>query len=1548
MPAALPPFHPALASWFRDTFGEPTNVQQEAWASIRSGRHTLIAAPTGSGKTLAALLPCLDDAVRHKLAAGAGNGVASKASNAGIGVQVLYITPLKALNNDIHHHVIGFAETIDRMAAHSGDAWPGLRAAVRTGDTTSSQRASMLRRPPEVLITTPESLFILLTSEKGRHMLRTVRQVIVDEIHDVAGDKRGAHLSLSLERLAALCPQPVQRIGVSATQKPMDRIAQFLGGWEAAGEPRPVVIVESAMSKTIELTVTLPDDSRILRGSDSVWLPILDRIVQLIEGARSVIIFVNSRRLSERLTLRLNDYVGYEMARSHHGSVSRELRLEVERLLKSGELRVIVATSSLELGIDVGHVDLVLQLDSPLDAAAGIQRIGRAGHAVGDVSRGAILARTRGALPEIAVLSRLIRARDIEPIVLPVNPLDVLSQHIVAMAADADWTVQSLHRLVTRSDSFRSFPLEELLAALQVLGGFYPFARPLVDYDALTGRISRRANSAMAALTGAGTIPSSSGYPVHHAESRVHLGELDEEFIEESRVGDVFQLGTSSWMIQSIRQDRIYVTEAGNRFSEIPFWRNEAGGRSYALGVQLGRFWGELERRLVGGEQQIGMAAIGVEGVGNDVANGAENDPDANAGVDSPSGFAASVVAIPSDQEGSLGSKLPTEAQPRQRRREQRDTARQSVVNALTADWLTREYGLDGTSAEGLIDYVRSQLAVSEVPTDGRLVIEYYRDVTGRAHVLLHNHWGKRVNRTWLLAIQVQLERAASYRVYGNAKDGGIELVLPEWSPAWLQAVWQVTPDNLEAVLMEAIPGSPMLGIAFRRIAEISLLLSRSFTRTPMWQKRIRSEELLKAALPYAEQFPYLREAMRECLHDYLDMPHLREALQAMSDGKLEVVIRETENPSPLAAQFAADYATMQIYEGDELAENVQLQLLSISKSLTGELFGADTVRRAIDPDVVESERRRLAAYGSGSASESMQPQGTDDLYALLKRRGDQSTEELLQLAGADISEWLAYLERDGRISYVAFGEDNRWVCRDELDMYAAFPETPAAIAYVAGRFAEHVLSFTEDDLRSRYPALTGLQARAVVDELLLQERIEHAPFAASAEERVWTSRRIASRIIRLSVHEARRQAEPLAPDRWLYQTAAMQHATAFARLRGSEGLRHAIEKLQGIFLPLTLWESVILPSRLLDYRKEDLDLLCASGELLWIGRKEPGEKEGKIAFFLAESKALYAPLLAETVGSEGETAHPELLALLEKSGASFLTKLARDAGGAPSELLAALLELVWEGRAANDQFAPLRIQADTKGKQLAKTGSGQGRWYALSSLAADMDLSGAPQPTTDGSEVPPAMAWTKHLLDTCGILTKDLADAISPYAWDALLPMLKQLEQWGVVTRGLFVQDVQTMQFVKRELVPQLRQQQQPQEAGAANTPTILCAADPANPFGLTLPWPKHAGANYARKAGNYLVLHGGEWALWVEGAGKKVFVCGAAAAEAQGLDTLKPVIRLAFQTILRQCRISKIKVEQWNGNPAAEDAEGSALLQDFGAERDRSALVLWPSMLG
>ncbi|MFS0724767.1 DEAD/DEAH box helicase [Paenibacillus sp. 1P07SE] len=1467
-------FHPVLADWFAAAFGQPTAVQVDAWRAIRSGADTLIAAPTGSGKTLAALLPCLDRIVRAKLAGG----------GAPRGVRVVYITPLKALNNDIHHHIESFVTEIDAAAVASGGSWPGLRSAVRTGDTKSSQRAAMLRQPPDVLVTTPESLYILLTSEKGRQMLAPVEQVIVDEIHDLASDKRGSHLSLTLERLVHACGRPIQRIGVSATQRPLWRVAQFLGGWEPDGEaaggaalmdsssdesetfrhplgyrPRPVTIIESPMEKRLDVQVTMPDQGLPMTTRESVWFPLMDRILQLMEGCRSVLIFTVSRRLCERLTLRLNDYVGYEMAKSHHGSLARERRLEVEQQLKNGELRALIATSSLELGIDVGHIDLVIQIDSPLSAAAGIQRIGRAGHQVGAPSRGYLLARHPGGLPEVAVLSRMIRERDIEAITIPRDPIDVLSQQCVAMAAMDDWTLTALHRLIVRSDSFRSLPQPRLEAMLQVLSGFYPFARPLLQWDKGQDRLTKLRSTAMAALTGAGTIPQSSGYPVHHADSRAHLGELDEEFVHESRVGDVFQLGTSSWMIREIRQDRVYVAETANAFSEIPFWRNEAGGRSYELGEALGRFLAELLERL-------------------------ERDP-ADAGMP------------------------------------------EQVMN-----WLSDDYGMDGRSGDRLIELIRSQAAVTPLPTDTCLVIERYQDLQGKTHVILHNHWGRRVNRTWQLALERQMQQVLPYRIYGNAKDSGIEFVLPEWDSSWLELFWQVTPDSLEELLLTAIPGSPLLAIAFRRIAETSLLLSRSFKRTPMWQKRLRSEELLKESLPYAEQFPYLQEAMQECLHVYLDLDTLKQQLERIQSGEIAVEICETRRPSPLAARFVEDYASMQLYEGEGLDPAVQLQLMQVSKEWAGRLFGQETLQQALDPEVIERERQRLA-------EPAQTPRDAGELLGLLKRRGDASLSELQRLAGAETAGWLQELERSRLALRRAFGAEERWVCADEQELYEQFPATPASVALIAGRFAEYRMAFTREELQDRYPALSDSEAEQVVEELVLQDKIEQAPFAADPDEPLWSSRKVASRIVRLSIQSARRQGEPASPERWCGQIARMQHVTQSARLSGSEGLRTVIGQLQGFFLPLSHWESIILPSRLHDYRRETLDLLCASGEIIWIGRREGDEKEGKVAFFLAEAKALYGPYLKQLPAPESSK-HPELLASVRRLGASFITRLSREFGLPPSELLEQLLELVWEGHVANDQFAPLRLHGGRRSKGLGKQGTGQGRWYWTGSLLEDewsedeadeqpAERDGQPDPP--GSDAPSlrslmtgglggeaagghpadglrgavsngqladslrgvvpnkhradglrgaagerrtdslqgaALQWVHHLLQSHGILTRELVSSVSPFDWDRLLPVMRQLEEWGAVSRGLFIRDKQAMQFTTRELMAAIRRPLQQQD----DELIVLSAVDPANPFGLIADWPAERGVSYARKSGNYLVLKGERWIAWVENNGRRI----------------------------------------------------------------------------
>ncbi|RUS46237.1 DEAD/DEAH box helicase [Cohnella sp. AR92] len=1477
-------FHPVLSAWFEKTFGDPTDVQLRAWSEIEASKHTLIAAPTGSGKTLAALLPCL-------------NRIASAEGKKRKGVKVLYLTPLKALNNDVHHHVAGFVEELQLAAEREQAAWSGIRCAVRTGDTTSSQRASMLRNPPDILVTTPESLYLLLTSEKGREILKTVEQVIVDEIHELAADKRGAHLSLSLERLADWTGMPLQRIGVSATQKPLERVARFLGGWEesagARGEdsvsesepsddahplgyvPREVAIVESEMQKRLELLVTMPDQNQPVKSREGVWLPLLDRLMELMEGCRSVLIFVNSRRLCERLTLRLNDHVGYEMARSHHGSLSRERRLEVERLLKEGSLRCLVATSSLELGIDVGHVDLVIQIDSPTEAARGIQRIGRAGHAVGQASRGVILSRQRGTLPEIAVLSRLIARREIEEIRLPRSPIDVLSQQLVSMVVLEDRTLTDLHRAICRSECYRMLAYERLTEIMHVLSGTYPFVRPLLEWDRRDNLVSRRSNSAMASVTGVGTIPSSGNYPVHHLESRVHLGELDEEFIQESRVGDVFQLGTSSWMIREIKQDRVYVSEAGNRFSEVPFWRAESGGRSFELGHEIGAFVEELSDRL--GDAELGAAE----------------------------------------------------------QKEREDLARR---------WLEEDYSLDEASAAALILLIRSQRDFCGLPSDRRIVIEHYKDVMNQTHVILHNYFGRQVNRAWLLAIERQLEQVLPYRLYGNAKDNGIEFVLPEWDATWFQLIRQVSADRLEQLLAEAITGSPLLGLAFRRIAETSLLLSRSFTRTPLWQKRLRGEELLRSAMPYAEHFPYLREAMRESLFDYLDMENLKRVLEAIRAGEIEIVVKETPHPSTFASQYIADYVNMKVYEGDGLDDSIKLQLLNVSKELAGQLFGQEQLGSAISPSVLETEQRRIEEAGAAADA--------DGLYRLLKQRGDLTADEVLKLAkNPQALLWLEELEQRGRAKAIDLTDDGelRWICSDEEVIYAAFPEKAASRTFILDRYSEQVLSFTELQLCERYPSLSLKQAETAIADMRQRGVVERAPHAAHEEERIWTSSKLASRMVRLSIHEARDQAQAVDASRWCAQIVSMQSLLQETRKEGAHGLLQVIERLQGLYAPLSHWESLLLPARMIRYRKDELDELCASGEIVWLGKKEEGDKEGKIAFFLADNKALYSPFLKK----ETQTSrHPKLLERLKENGASFLTRLAREENKLPSELLDELLDLVWEGHVSNDQFAPMRLAAlpsRTRKTAAGRAGSGFGRWYWTGELAgkevaqddSDPAAAGNPGKQKDSREAS-AVHWAHHLLQSYGLINKELVAKVAPFDWDSFYPVLKRLEEWGALTRGVYIHGDAALQFTTKEIAEAVR--------GSPSRPaveeeafTIVSAADPANPYGLLMDWPETGqGASYSRKPGNFLLLRGGRWAYWVENNGRRVY----SLAEDEAVGAAAPVeaarLKAAFLAILRLQGTVKLVIEAWNGQEAGVTEAGAQLLQ-LGAELDRKSLVFW-----
>lgn len=1535
------PFHPVIQAWFNKSFGEPTDVQKQAWSSIKRGEHTLIAAPTGSGKTLAALLPCLDRIIQAP-------GSEKQEER---GVKVLYVTPLKALNNDIHHHLFRFAAEMSAVAREEQLDWRDFKIGVRTGDTAQSTRASMLRTPPDVLVTTPESLYLMLTSLKAREILRTVRQVIVDEIHDLAAGRRGVHLSLSLERLSAMCGLSPQRIGVSATQKPLERVAQFLGGWEreerdnpsersGSGHadraeqtpveelsddmamPRSVQIVESTMERRLRVEVTMPKKGGIrAKNKEAVWTPLVERLAELMEGSRSVLVFVNNRRLCERLTLRLNDHMGYDMAQSHHGSVSRERRLQVESMLKTGELRCLVATSTLELGIDVGYVDLVIQIDSPKEAAAGIQRVGRAGHAVGGESRGVFVIRSRGDLPEAAVLAQAVALRDIEDIRIPRLSLDVAAQQTVAaVAASArgePWTPEGLYRLFLQSDCYRGFPYERFTAMLEVLSGVYPFARPLIRWDREEGLLYPLPASSMAASMGAGTIQQSSAFPVHHAESRQHLGELDEEYVYESRVGDTFQLGTHSWSIVSIRHDRVYVKESSNPMSEIPFWRAEAGGRSSLVGQRIGMLLSEL------GE-----------------------------------------ACRRPGQEGAALRKL------------------------------EEDHRLDAAAAGELMSYVASQVKHSAVPTHTLIVAEHYKDDGERHHLVVHSLLGKRINRTWELILRARFQTLCPYPVYSTARDDGIEFVFPEWDGGWAEEVARISPAQAERALWEVLPSTSMLGKAFRQIAETSLLLSRGFERQSSWKKRFLSERLLKDALPFAEGFPFLREAYTVCMEEELDMPGFLQLLEGLRTGAVLIRTVDSIAPSPFAVRFIGDYAQTALYESDALGRDVQLRLLNLNRSLATEWFGDHGLSALISEEsraaVRDSLERPewLGSFLSRSKDVSGQAVGQDQveidkeneeaqhelatdrewaLLRLLKEFGDLSLEELVQVwhggtgdrslafegGGSKPAEMLERLATAKQVMAIRLGGEERWICRDEADWYARFPHSKEAAAFIVRRYMDRVLSFTPQELALRY----GIEEDTVqswLENWRQEGLVEPAPQAEAGQTGLYASSKVAERLVRASIRDFRSRNGSVDPERYAAYLMQIHRLMPGRQLNGQEGLLEAISLLQGLYMPLSWWEGCLFPWRVADYRPAMLDQLSASGEIFWLGLKEPQEKEGRIAFFLPQHREAAQPFIRRAAASA--CSQPELLALLERKGASFLTSLARDTGEQPSALMERLLDLVWEGRVSNDQFAPLRTPQAKGGK--AKPGafrSGFGRWYAVEPSAAvgagELGIEGAAGAAAiraiddDGIQAA-ALQFCRSWIARFGVLVRGISGSWAPFAWDRIIDVLRQLEDWGMVIRGFYVGGIESMQFSTKEQVEAL----QALPRSLEGQPVMVPAIDPANPFGSWLDWPELSHIHFARKPGNFLVYRNGRWVLWIENYGKHIVPIPSEesmdSSHTEGAASQAGLLAFVLKQIMVRHHLRKITVERWDGMSTIASPV-SEVLQAIGGERDAKGIIFWPSSL-
>jgi ATP-dependent Lhr-like helicase len=1378
------PFSPAVRGWFERTFDAPTPAQEHGWPAIASGGHVLIQAPTGSGKTLAAFLWALDRA------------------RPGEGTQVLYVSPLKALNYDVERNLRG------PLAGIGSE----LSVAVRTGDTPPKERAAMLKSPPDILITTPESLFLMLTS-RARETLRSVRVAIVDEVHAVAGTKRGAHLALSLERLERLTGEPVQRVGLSATQRPLEEIGRFVSGG------RPIELVDAGTRKELDLRVVVPlEDMREPGEGGSIWPSIYPALLELVQKHRSTIVFVNNRRLAERLALRLNELAEKEIARAHHGSLAREQRVEVEELLKKGEIPCLVATSSLELGIDMGAVDLVVQVESPKSVARGLQRVGRAGHRLDEPSKGRIFPKFRADLLESAVVVRRMKEGLIEETRVPRNPLDVLAQQIVAVCAQEEISVDELHELVQRAWPFRELERRQLENVLDMLAGRYPseeFAelRPRITWDRVAGLLRGREGARRLAVTNAGTIPDRGLFGVHLVEGGGRVGELDEEMVYEARAGQTFLLGASTWRIEEITRDRVLVSPAPGVPGLVPFWKGEGVGRPYELGEAIGRTGREL-------------------------------------------------VALDDDQ-------------------------------ARTR--LTTEHELDARAAENLLTFLREQeRATGALPSDRAVVVERFRDEIGDWRICILTPFGGRVHAPWALALAARLRESAGVEVNFIWSDDGLAFHFPDADVPPVLEELLVTPEELEDLVVAELGGTALFGARFRENAARALLIPRRRPgqRTPLWQQRLKAQGLLQVARRYPD-FPVVLETYRECLQDVFDLPALRSLLAALRERRIDVVDVETPTASPFASSLLFDYVATYMYEDDTPLAERRAQALALDRDLLKELLGQEELRDLLDPAALEEVEEQLRG----------RPRTPDQLHDLLLRRGDLAPGEFDE-------EFAAPLEDERRAVRVRVSGEERLIAVEDAGRYrdALGSMPPSGLPDVFLEGGEDPLgSVLRRWARGRGPFTTQEAARRFglpderVEALLAGLDLARGELRPGGTEREWCDPDVLRRLRRASLARLRKEVEPVD------QGALGGFLPAWQGLDRRATLREALVPLQGLSLPVPLWESDVLPRRVPGYEPARLDQLTASGEVVWVG----AGLERVALYFREDAPALGRP--GALPPPEGE-AHEAIRAALA-SGALFWFDLLREAGLEGETALPALWDLVWAGEVTNDAWQPLRAsrrfqapRPERRPRRFSRSRADaitatQGRWSPTAGL-----FPGEPDPR----------ALAELLLERQGIVTRDgvRAEGI-PGGYALVYRELRKLETLGTCRRGYFVEGLGGAQFALPGAVERLRDR--PEEERTL----VLAAADPAQPYGAALSWPKRSGARAARVAGAQVVLLGGEAALFVERGGRSLVPLR---------DPEEAWLRTALEALVAHARrtgLKRLAVERFDGNPVGETEVMPLLLE-------------------
>lgn len=1514
----LAEFGPATREWFSAAFAAPTPAQVGAWRSVAARRNALVVAPTGSGKTLAAFLWSLD-----RLAASPPPAEPRQRC------RVLYVSPLKALAVDVERNLRGPLAGIRQAATRLGVAPPEITVGMRTGDTPADERRAFARTPPDILITTPESLFLLLTSA-ARDSLRGVETVIVDEVHAVAGTKRGAHLALSLERLDELLPTPAQRIGLSATVRPIDACARFLGG------ARPVDVVQPPSAKTIEVSVEVPveDMTRLddqepppdaLGGPGprraSIWPAVEERVYALVRAHRSTIVFTNSRRSAERLCARLNELAAEELAgaeatgapadagpparppaevmaqagaaagtapvvaRAHHGSVSREERKHIEEALKSGQLPAVVATSSLELGIDMGAVDLVVQIAAPPSVAAGLQRVGRAGHQVGAVSRGVVFPKHRGDLLSCTVVAERMAAGAIEELHHPRNPLDVLAQQIVAMVALEPWRVGDLAVVVRRAAPFAELPDSALHAVLDMLSGRYPstaFAelRPRLVWDRSSDVLTGRPGAQRLAVTSGGTIPDRGLFGVFlaGAERAARVGELDEEMVYESRVGDVFLLGSSSWRIEDITPDRVLVSPAPGQAARMPFWKGDQLGRP----VELGRAIGARVRALLRQGDEAAVAAL-------------------------------------------------------------------------------RAGGLDDWAAGNLVAYLREQQAATRsLPDDRTVLVERFRDELGDWRLAVHSVLGARVNGPWALAIGRRLAERYGVDAQVMPSDDGIVVRLPDTADTPPGAdVVLFEPDEIAQLVEESVGTSALFASRFRECAARSLLLPRRDPRRrqPLWQQRQRAAQLLDVAREYAD-FPVTLEAARECLQDVFDQPALAGLMRDLAARKVRLVEVETERPSPFARSLLFGYVGAFLYEGDAPLAERRAAALALDSALLGELLGRVDLRELLDPAVLAETDRQLRWLTA-----QRRPRDAEDAVELLRTVGDLSEAELAE-RGVPV-DWLTALAAARRVLRVRVAGEERWIVvedaarlRDALGVALPVGVAEAHLAPVADPLGDLVARYARTHgpfAAATCAARFGLGVAVVEQELrrlAAAGRVVSGEFAPDTVGTQWCDAEVLRLLRRRSLAALRREIEPVPPRALAAFLPRWQQVGTSAR--GLDAVAAAVEQLQGAAVPASALERLVLPGRVADYSPAQLDELCAGGEVLWAGSGAISGGDGWVTLAYADAAPLLLPPPDDALART--PLHDAVLDALGDGQALFFRSLSDRVGCTDdAALTAAVWDLVWAGHLTNDTLAPLRAALGGGGAHRSRPTAPRTRLrrpgrVALPSRSGPPSVAGrwSRLPERDLDPTRRAAALADVLLERHGVVTRGAVAAEQVTGgFAAVYPVLAALEERGAARRGYFVEGLGAAQFAVPGAVDRIRALADPAasrggdgheagrrgggEAGGRGRALVLAATDPANPYGAALPWPERAvdsgdgaapasGHRAGRKAGALVVLVGGDLVLYVERGGRTIL------SFADAPDALAAAGR-ALADAVRTGALGAISVERADGEAVSASPLRDAL---------------------